>query len=133
MSVTSDDSSCMHCFIGRQCCRMALSTLTCAGSPACCLMLIWLLVDIQRREWLVQAVTSINGVLLNKISLEHKGTYTVTGNQSGYAAKMKLHASGMLTSKSKLHEASSLLLDCLRREAEPMLTFIDVKHVKQQA
>ena len=60
----------------------------------------------------VQAVTSINGVLINKISLEHKGTYTVTGNQSGYTAKMKLHASGMLTSKSKLHEASSLLLLC---------------------
>ncbi len=61
----------------------------------------------------VQAVTSINGVLMNKISLEHKGTYIVTGNQSGYAAKMKLHASGMLTSKSKLHEASPLLLHCI--------------------
>ena len=59
---------------------------------------------------LAQAVTSINGVLINKINLEHKGTYTVTGNQSGYAAKMKLHASGMLTSRSKMHEASSLLL-----------------------
>ncbi len=65
------------------------------------------------REMLAQAVTSINGVLINKISLEHKGTYTVTGNQSGYAAKMKLHASGMLTSKSKLHEASSLVSHCV--------------------
>lgn len=86
-----------------------------------------------RQRMLAQAVTSINGVLINKINLEHKGTFTVTGNQSGYAAKMKLHASGMLTSKSKLHEASFLLLKCLRREAEPTLTIIDARHGKQQA
>ena len=56
---------------------------------------------------LAQAVTSINGVLTNNIRLEHKGTYTVTGIQSGYTAKMKLHATGMLTSKNKMHEVSS--------------------------
>ncbi len=50
-------------------------------------------------------MTCINGVLLNNIKLDHKGAYTVQGVQSGYIAKMKLHATGMLTSKAKMHEA----------------------------
>ena len=81
----------------------------------------------------MQAVTSINGVLINKINLEHKGTYTVTGNNSGYAAKMKLHASGMLTSKSKMHEASSLLLKRLFRSHEhPGRCLWNAQHVLQK-
>ena len=55
---------------------------------------------------LAQAVTSINGVLLNNIKLDHKGAYSVQGVQSGYTAKMKLHATGVLTSKSKMHDVS---------------------------
>ena len=55
----------------------------------------------------VQATTSILGVVLGPIRLEHKGTVTVRGCQSGFTAKFKLHATGMLTSKSKMHEASS--------------------------
>ena len=82
---------------------------------------------------LLQAVTSINGVLINKISLEHKGTYTVTGNQSGYAAKMKLHASGMLTSKSKLHEARSLLQSVSDGDRNLTHDCTTVWHFKQQA
>lgn len=54
----------------------------------------------------VQATTSILGVVMGPIRLEHKGTVTVRGCQSGYTAKFKLHATGMLTSKSKMHEAS---------------------------
>lgn len=55
-----------------------------------------------------QAVTCIHGVVLGNIRLEHKGAYTVQGLQSGYTAKLKLHVSGMLISKSKMHEVSSL-------------------------
>ena len=67
----------------------------------------------------VKATTSILGVVMGPIRLEHKGTVTVRGCQSGFAAKFKLHATGMLTSKSKMHEASpsplSLLQMALRR------------------
>ena len=67
----------------------------------------------------MQATTSILGVVMGPIRLEHKGTVTVRGCQSGYTAKFKLHATGMLTSKSKMHEASpeavSLLLMALCR------------------
>ena len=45
-------------------------------------------------------------MLLNNIKLDHKGAYTVQGVPSGYTAKMKLHATGLLTSKAKMHEAS---------------------------
>jgi len=66
-------------------------------------------------------VTSIQGVLTNNIKLEHKGTYTVHGCQSGYTAKMKLHASGMFSSKSKLHEASPLPLNLLQHHEGTLL------------
>ena len=66
-------------------------------------------------------MTSIQGVLTNNIKLEHKGTYTVQGCQSGYTAKMKLHASGMFTSKSKLHEASPLPLNLLQQDEGALL------------
>ena len=62
----------------------------------------------------VQATTSILGVVMGPIRLEHKGTVTVRGCQSGYAAKFKLHATGMLTSKSKMHEASPPLVSLVQ-------------------
>ena len=57
----------------------------------------------------VQATTSILGVVMGPIRLEHKGTVAVHGCQSGYAAKFKLHPTGMLTSKSKMHEARPII------------------------
>ena len=62
----------------------------------------------------VQATTSIMGVVMGPIRLEHKGTVTVRGCQSGYTAKFKLHPTGMLTSKSKMHEASPLPVSLLQ-------------------
>ena len=43
---------------------------------------------------------------MGPIRLEHKGSVTVRGCQSGYTAKFKLHSTGMLSSKSKMHVAS---------------------------
>ena len=62
----------------------------------------------------MKATTSILGVVMGPIRLEHKGTVTVRGCQSGFAAKFKLHATGMLTSKSKMHEASPSPLSLLQ-------------------
>lgn len=51
-----------------------------------------------------QAVTSINNVVLGRITLEHKGSYAVRCVPAGLTACMKLHASSMLTSKARMHE-----------------------------
>lgn len=52
-----------------------------------------------------QAVTSINNVIMGKLYLDHKGAYTVQClGSGGLCARMKFHASSMLTSKAKLHE-----------------------------
>ena len=56
---------------------------------------------------LVQAVTSINGVVVGRISLEHKGAYTVRCCATGRCAALKLHAATMLTPKARMHEVGS--------------------------
>ena len=57
----------------------------------------------------MQAVTSINNVIVGRVHLEHKGSWRLRGLQSGLSACMKLHAATLLTSKSKLHE---VILSC---------------------
>ena len=49
-------------------------------------------------------MTCINGVVIGRISLEHKGSYTVRCLATGLTAAVKLHASTMLTSRAKMHE-----------------------------
>lgn len=53
-------------------------------------------------------MTSINNVIVGRIHLEHKGSWRLRGVQSGLTACMKFHAATMLSSKSKLHEASAI-------------------------
>ncbi len=52
----------------------------------------------------MQAVTSINNVIVGRVHLEHKGSWRLCGLQSGLTACMKFHAATLLSSKSKLHE-----------------------------
>ena len=63
--------------------------------------------------YVAQAVTSIHGVVTGRISLEHKGAYTVRCCATGLTAAMKLHASTMLTPKARMHEARPSTLQCL--------------------
>jgi hypothetical protein len=56
-----------------------------------------------------QAVTCINNVIMGRLYIDHKGPWSVRGVQSGLSARMKFHATSMLTTKSRLHEVSCAL------------------------
>ena len=53
-----------------------------------------------------QAVTCINNVVIGRINLEHKGAYSVRClGAGGLTAALKLHATTMLTTQARKHEA----------------------------